>query len=90
MPQTIVVPEGAQIYLAAVIFSASKADCGARESCVMRKRFDGRSLAGLSACQTSVWRTGTLPLNKQAKRAGVPYQRFIRMAIEHALQQGPR
>jgi predicted DNA binding CopG/RHH family protein len=29
-------------------------------------------------------------VQQQAKRAGVPYQRFIRMALERALQQGPR
>jgi predicted DNA binding CopG/RHH family protein len=27
---------------------------------------------------------------QQAKRAGVPFQRFIRMALERTLQQGPR
>jgi predicted DNA binding CopG/RHH family protein len=29
-------------------------------------------------------------VQQQAKRAGVPYQRFIRMALERALQQRPR
>jgi predicted DNA binding CopG/RHH family protein len=29
-------------------------------------------------------------VQQQAKRVGVPYQRFIRMALERALQQGPR
>jgi predicted DNA binding CopG/RHH family protein len=29
-------------------------------------------------------------VRQQAKRAGVPYQRFIRMALERALQQGTR
>ncbi len=29
-------------------------------------------------------------VQRQAKRAGIPYQRFIRMALERALQQAPR
>ena len=29
-------------------------------------------------------------VQKKAKLAGVPYQRFIRMALERALQQGSR
>jgi predicted DNA binding CopG/RHH family protein len=29
-------------------------------------------------------------IQQQAKRVGVPYQRFIRMALERVLQQGPR
>jgi predicted DNA binding CopG/RHH family protein len=28
-------------------------------------------------------------VRKRAERAGIPYQRFIRMAIEQALQHGP-
>ena len=29
-------------------------------------------------------------VQQHAKRLGVPYQRFIRMALEQALQKGPR
>ena len=29
-------------------------------------------------------------VQEQAKRAGIPYQRFIHMALERAFQQGPR
>jgi predicted DNA binding CopG/RHH family protein len=29
-------------------------------------------------------------IQQQAKRVGVPYQRFIRMALERVLLQGPR
>jgi predicted DNA binding CopG/RHH family protein len=29
-------------------------------------------------------------IQQQPKRVGLPYQRFIRMALERVLQQGPR